>query len=219
MKVTNITFHGIGQPSENIPDEDREMWLSKERFQLAIELIKEHDNVYITVDDGNSSDIDVLFPELLRYNLKASLFVPVNLIGTKGHLSETDLKQWKAAGLNVGSHGLAHCDWRKLGDKELSREVCESKDKLEQMLGCLIVEASCPFGYYDRCVLSYLRKAGYKRVYTSDRGQAFSGAWLQSRNSLHAWDNKESVQKLLSKRFFSPDFLVCTLKTIIKRVR
>jgi peptidoglycan/xylan/chitin deacetylase (PgdA/CDA1 family) len=217
--VINITFHGIGGPPENTPDEDREMWLSKELFQLAIDLIKRSDNVCISVDDGNLSDIEILFPELLRCNLKASLFMPANFIGKKGHLGKTDLRQWKAAGLNVGSHGIQHVNWRILDNKELEREVFESKDKLEQIVGHSIREAACPFGYYDRRVLRHLRKAGYKRIYTSDGGHAFSGAWLQPRNSLHAWDNRESIQKLLSKRFFSFDCLVCTFKTMIKRVR
>jgi len=219
MKVINITFHGIGRTPEDIPPEEKEVWLQTEQFESILNIIHGHKNIYLMVDDGNYSDVEIILPALLSRNLKATLFVPVKRIGAKGYVSESDLRKWAAANFKVGSHGLTHRDWRKFDDIELAREVCGSKDRIEQILGCPIVEASCPLGSYDRRVLRHLRKAGYKRVYTSDRGLAVSGAWLQPRNTLYAWDDQYSVQRMLSKSSLSPDFLLCRLKTLIKRLR
>ena len=49
-------------------------------------------------------------------------------------------------------------------------------------------------------MLAALRRAGYRHVFTSDRGAARPGEWLQARNTIHADDDAETVRGMLAPR-------------------
>ncbi len=199
--------------------EERDTWLDARQFEAILDVMQGRVDVCITVDDGNVSDLEIIAPALKERNMGASFLVPVSLLGQTGYLSKSDVRQLAEADFSIGSHGMGHVDWRKLGDDDLGYEVCDSRQILEQMIGRNVCEASCPFGSYDRRVLRFLKQAGYRRVYTSDRGVAYQQAWLQARNTIYAWDDPTSVECMLSKGPLSPDFIMCRIKTAIKRLR
>ncbi len=219
MKVANVTFHGIGNTGTDVCAEERDVWLREAQFNAVLEVIRGRVGVCITVDDGNASDMEIVAPALRERNMGASFFVPVGLLGQSGYMSKSDVRQLAEAGFVIGSHGMKHLDWRKLNDDDLRCEVHDSRQILEQMIGRSVREASCPFGSYDLRVLRFLKQAGYRRVYTSDRGSASRQAWLQARNTISAWDDPVSVEKMLSKGPLSPDLIMCRIKTAIKRLR
>jgi len=219
MKVANVTFHGIGNTGTDVCAEERDVWLREAQFKAVLEVIRGRVGVCITVDDGNASDMEIVAPALRERNMGASFFVPVGLLGQSGYMSKSDVRQLAEAGFVIGSHGMKHLDWRKLNDDDLRCEVHDSRQILEQMIGRSVREASCPFGSYDLRVLRFLKQAGYRRVYTSDRGSASRQAWLQARNTISAWDDPVSVEKMLSKGPLSPDLIMCRIKTAIKRLR
>ena len=47
----------------------------------------------------------------------------------------------------------------------------------------------------------FIRKAGYQKVYTSDRGLACLDDWLISRNTLSTNDTQKSIVRLLGSNF------------------
>ncbi len=102
--------------------------------------------------------------------------------------------------MRIGSHGMRHRAWRGLDDAALGEELVAAKQELERVLGAPVTEAACPFGSYDRRVLAALRRAGYRHVFTSDRGAARRGEWLQARNTIHAGDDGETVRGVLARR-------------------
>ena len=63
-------------------------------------------------------------------------------------------------------------------------------------MGAEVIEAACPFGSYDRRVLGELRRAGYRKVYTSDRGPAGRGDWLQPRNTVNCGDGADALARV-----------------------
>lgn len=219
MNIINVTFHGIGKPIRNFASDERKVWLDVEKFKSILNCIERYKTVFITVDDGNISDLEIIAPELKERNLQARFFVAVGLLGQKGYLLRSDVRKLVEEGFSIGSHGMNHLDWRKLNDDNLKSEVQASRQELEQIIGYCVSETSCPFGSYDRRVLKFLKKAGYKRVYTSDRGWGSQQAWLQSRNTIKMWDDPISVEHLLSKSPLSPDYMSCRIKTAIKRLR
>ena len=214
-----MTFHGVRAAGRELANRERDAWLDAEAFKAILDVLHRYQQVYVTVDDGNASDLRIIAPALKERNMRGSFFVPVRLLGYPGYMSKKDVKELAEMGCTVGSHGLSHCDWRRLNDKELMAEVRDSREILEQMLGRSVREASCPFGSYDFRVLRFLRKAGYRRVYTSDRSSASQQAWLQTRNTVSAWDDPVSVERMLSKGPLSSDFIMCRIKTAIKRLR
>ncbi len=214
-----MTFHGVGAAGRELANGEKDVWLDTEAFKGILDVLHRYQQVYVTIDDGNSSDLRIIAPALKERNMQASFLVLVRLLDQPGYLSRMDVKELARMGFTVGSHGLSHCDWRKLGDDDLWREVCDSRQMFEQMIGRNVCEASCPFGSYDWRVLRFLKQAGYRRVYTSDRGVAYQQAWLQARNTIYAWDDPGSVECMLSKGSLSPDFIMCRIRTAIKRLR
>ena len=87
--------------------------------------------------------------------------------------------------MTIGCHGMRHRAWRGLDDAALREELVDAKaDARGASSARPVTQAACPFGSYDRRVLRALRGAGYRHVYTSDRGTAAPGDWLQARNSV-----------------------------------
>lgn len=103
----------------------------------------------------------------------------------------------RRAGMEIGSHGVAHVSWRDLSPRLLRGELESSRLELGKLCGAPVVEAACPFGAYDRRVLGELRRAGYHRVYTSDGGRATRGAWLQPRTTVTRLMSIKDVEKII----------------------
>ena len=200
------------------PDENQ-TWLSIAVFESLLNEIHGRSNVEVTFDDGNYSDIDIALPALLRYGMKASFFVPAGQLDVSGYLSKSDVRELAHAGMKIGSHGMYHRDWTKLNDEELKDEIYTSKELLGDILNRPINETACPFGFYNRRVLYHLRKAGYRKVYTSDRGLARSDAWIQPRNTLFSFNSPESVKSIIKQKKFGTKELIRNVKLLWKRWR
>jgi len=186
--VLNLTFHGIGEPGRPLdPGEDR-VWLSLPHFQSVLDRVVDRPDIHLFFDDGNASDVAVALPELLRRKLRASFFVLGGKLGLPGYVDAQGVRELSRRGMAVGTHGMQHCDWRTLRDEELEAEIADSRRALQEITGRPVEIAACPFGSYDRRVLRVLRRAGFRAVYTSDRGWASADHWLQPRNSVERAD-------------------------------
>lgn len=187
--VFHLTFHGIGTPGRAVGAGERRVWLRQEKFLAILDGIVGRPEITVTFDDGNASDADIALPALIERELRATFFVVADRINRPGYASTGDLQRMIEAGMTVGSHGLSHRSWRRLGDTELASELVRSRDLISDAAGTSIEFAACPFGAYDRRVLRNLRALGFSRVYTSDGGRANPTSWLQPRTSLREHDD------------------------------
>jgi peptidoglycan/xylan/chitin deacetylase (PgdA/CDA1 family) len=183
-RVVNLTFHGTGTCSRALDPGEEDVWLGADEVASVLDAAAGRDDVRITFDDGNASDVEHALPALRDRGLHATFFVVAGRLGAPGFLDAGALHELAAAGMPVGCHGMAHRAWRGLDGAALEEELVAAKGALEDVLGGPVSEAACPFGSYDRQVLARLRRAGYQRVYTSDRGTTRADAWLQPRNTL-----------------------------------
>lgn len=216
--MVNLTFHGIGPPPRQLSAAEEHVWVSTQQFTAMLDLIQGRDGVQLTFDDGNVTDMEIALPALAERGMKGIFFVLAGRLGSSGFLSAQDMRSLHVAGMTVGSHGMHHRPWRGLREKELQEDIVASKSMLEQVLGCRIARAACPFGSYGRRSLQLLRATGYERVFTSDRGPAKAEAWLQPRNTICRSDDVRTVESL----FASPS--LCTrvvrgAKLLVKRWR
>ena len=161
--------------------------------------------VTITFDDGNLSDLEIGLPRLLDRGLRARFYIPAGLLGEPGGLDEAGVRELHGAGMVIGSHGWAHRDWRTLDwsspvDPEIHDEMVRARRHLEKLTGSEVSEVAVPFGSYDRHVLRGLRRTGVTRVYTSDGGWARDGAWLQARTSIRGADGPDWPQRVMVNR-------------------
>ncbi|MFD8531929.1 polysaccharide deacetylase family protein [Streptosporangium canum] len=182
--VVNLTVHGIGPTSRELDPGEDATWVSVEQFERVLDAAVGRQDVRITFDDGNASDVEIALPRLLDRGLTAEFFVLAGLLGEPGRLDADGVRELVAAGMRVGSHGWAHRDWRRLDGEQAEEEIADANRLLGELTGRPVSRVAIPFGSYDRRVLGRLRRAAVTRAYTSDGGRARPGSWLQPRNSL-----------------------------------
>jgi peptidoglycan-N-acetylglucosamine deacetylase len=121
--------------------------------------------VCIFFDDGFKNQYDTALPVLLQYDFKATFGIITGSIG-KGnglmtYMNEKELDDLARNGMDIASHTQTHAHLSgTLGDKQLRREIIDSKQKLEQM-GLEVTTFVYPYYEWDNQVLGYALEAGY----------------------------------------------------------
>jgi peptidoglycan/xylan/chitin deacetylase (PgdA/CDA1 family) len=214
-----LNFHGLGEPRRSIPASETDCWVDVAVFEGVLDLVRGRDNVRLTFDDANESDCSIALPRLQARRLKAWFFVVAQRIGRKSFLSADQLRALQAEGMTIGSHGLCHRNWRRLGPAELREELVLAREANEQMIDAPVLEAACPYGAYDRHLLKKLRQLGYRAAYTSDERPASLASWLRPRNTmLRSGDFGRIVDNLTHCPSGLPKFWR-GLKLLVKRSR
>jgi peptidoglycan/xylan/chitin deacetylase (PgdA/CDA1 family) len=184
MSLIILNFHGVGPVTRKINDSERDCWLAENEFEAFLDLARGQAHVLMTFDDGNASDVEIVLPALLRRRLQATFFICSGRLDQPTFLGQAQVRELRAHAMGIGSHGIAHIPWRHLPATQLCEELEGSRRTLQQICGKPIDAAAIPFGAYDRTVLSGLRRAGYRRVYTSDGGVSAANHWLRARNTI-----------------------------------
>jgi peptidoglycan/xylan/chitin deacetylase (PgdA/CDA1 family) len=182
--VLNLNVHGVGPTARKLDPGEEQTWIRVDQLERMLDGVVGRDDVRVTFDDANASDVEVALPRLLERGLTAEFFVLAGLLGDTGRLDADGVRNLLGAGMAVGSHGWAHRDWRRLDDGQAHEEIIEANRLLSELVGHPVSRVAIPFGSYDRHVLRRLRLAEVTRAYTSDGGQARPGSWLQARTSL-----------------------------------
>lgn len=190
MKELILNFHGLGKPPASLDSAEVAFWLNKDAFEEVLDRLGEQTLAYnmqfkLTFDDGNLSDALIALPALAKRGMKATFFVCAGRIGKTGYLDSLAIQDLFQGGMELGSHGMHHVDWRHTSKCELQTEIWCAKRVLENVTGRSINEAAIPFGSYNRRVLSELRLAGFSAAYSSDGGVADTNVWLRPRNTLY----------------------------------
>jgi peptidoglycan/xylan/chitin deacetylase (PgdA/CDA1 family) len=214
-----LNFHGVGPTVRELDLGEEDVWLSCDDLAASLDAVRERRDVRITFDDGNLSDVTFALPALVSRGLTATFFVPAGRLGKPGFVDASCLRELVAAGMQVGSHGMHHRSWAGLPDHLLAEELPAARERLEDASGVCVDEAACPFGAYDRRSLRALRDAGFRRVYTSDRGYARPAAWLQPRNTMHREHCREEIEDLLDGPPGMITSLVSSARRTVKRWR
>ena len=195
MRVVNVCFHGIGTPQRVLEPGEDSYWISRDTFRGVLDRVVGRDDVRLSFDDGNASDVDIALPELLERGLTATFFVVAGRLDQPGSLGADDVRQLREAGMTIGNHGMTHRPWRGLDAARRQEELVISREVLEDVTGSRVHDAALPLGRYDRGVLEALRPLGYRSVQTSDRRWARTDRWLQPRYSIRHGDSPRTVER------------------------
>jgi peptidoglycan/xylan/chitin deacetylase (PgdA/CDA1 family) len=198
-----LNFHGIGDASRPYEPGERPYWLSRDELVLVLDLVQaelDAADIVLTVDDGNSSDHEILAPELRRRGMAATFFVLAGKLDQPGYLRRSQVRDLAEGGFEIGSHGLHHIDWVSSDDGSLASEVGESKQIIEAVTGRPVTAAAAPFGLYDRRVLRALAKSGYRQVFSSDGGPRLTAAWPTPRHTLRSGVAIEALARQIGRR-------------------
>ena len=215
----SVCLHGVGSEPTVYSPEDMPYWITPDQLSRVLDLVQDMPEVELSLDDGFSSDVDIVLPALVERGLRASFFIPAGRIGLPGCVTASGLLDLVDAGMGVGSHGFDHVDWRRLSPQGALREFATARTAIEDIIQAEVTEAACPFGSYDARALRGLREHGYRRVLTSDRGRASRDAWLQPRITVAA----ATTMKTLSRALLNPPGLAsrvdARLRTTLKSLR
>src|SRR4051812_48635435 len=111
QRCINLTFHGIGDAERALETGEAHVWTTRGRFLAILDAAAGRDDVRITFDDGNASDVSIALPALTARGLSATFFIVAGRLGTAGFLDEDGVRMLAAAGMDVGSHGMRHRPW------------------------------------------------------------------------------------------------------------
>lgn len=124
----------------------------------------------ITFDDGYE-DILNAYPILKKYNYTATVYVHVNAVKS-GYYVYPKMVTTKMINLKqlseildvfeIGSHTLSHPDLSKLSEREIFKELLDSKIFLEEKLNVKIKHFCYPFGKVFDNYSVVLKNAGYE---------------------------------------------------------
>lgn len=128
----------------------------------------------ITFDDGYMDNYTNALPILQKFDFSATIFIATSLLGKKhapssymgaAYMEWSHCKEMLNYGISFQSHTCNHPDLTALANDEALKELLESKNKIEDVLGTPVNHLSYPFGRYNRTIMQWTEKAGYKAAY------------------------------------------------------
>lgn len=132
--------------------------------------------VALSFDDGMDDNHRVALPILREYGLPATIYVATGLIGQPNPwiapgagtrmMTEEELLEVAAAGIELGAHTVSHPDLSGLGMQDCLREMVDSRDALNRLTGKQVRTFAYPFCKYGAEALTAAREAGFEAAVT-----------------------------------------------------
>lgn len=127
--------------------------------------------VVLSFDDGLEDFYTTALPLLQKYGFTASNAVVTGMVGAHEHMTEEQIRECVAAGIEITSHTVGHIDLSTTNEDEVRRQVTESRDYLEDGFGIDVSAFVYPSGKYNDAVVRILEKEGYKIALTTQPGE------------------------------------------------
>lgn len=141
--------------------------------------------VVLTFDDGYRNFYREAFPLLTQYGFSATVYLPTAYIGEspipfKGEdcLTWPEVRELHGHGIQFGSHTVTHPWLRELSVSAINDELINSKETIEQKLGCVVDSFAYPYAFpqtdtdFTRMFRDSLQAAGYKNGVCTVVGRA-----------------------------------------------
>ena len=140
--------------------------------------------VGITFDDGYVNNLDYALPVLQQHDFSSTCYAVSNQnggsnvwdhakgIAPQALMTHAHMRQWSAAGQDIGAHTCSHADLLTLKAKEALHEITACKQQLEDALGSAVAHFCYPYGHFDASHVAMVNEAGYLTATTTQRGLA-----------------------------------------------
>lgn len=196
----SLTSEDIGVPilyyHSVLPDSEvttpNEVTISPEKLRQELQIVKDlgyttltlselnnylYDNmpipeksIVITFDDGYTDNYVHAFPILKELDMKATIFMIASQLDSGYYMSSTQLKEISDYGIDIGSHTNHHVYLDTLSYDEQLKEMKDSKEKLEKVLGKKVISIAYPYGNYNEDTKKAATASGYALGFTTNRG-------------------------------------------------
>ncbi len=148
-----------------------------------------HQFVCLTFDDGYQDNYDIAYPILKQQEVPFVIYVTTGFIdnrlpmwwypGEQLGINTKSLKTLDADPLcTIGAHTISHPKLDTLSPEEQTKEIVQSRQKLETILGHAIRHFSYPHGTYNADTLSIINQQAFRSVLHAWGGNIRRGANL-----------------------------------------
>jgi len=132
----------------------------------------------ITFDDGCCNVFENSLEPLARHGFGAIQFLVADFLGCKNQwdiakgdspenlMDEQQVRDWLAAGHEVGSHSSTHPNLRHISAAQAREEISGSKKSLEDRFGVAVQHFCYPYGSWNESVRDLVAAAGYSTAST-----------------------------------------------------
>lgn len=139
-------------------------------------------SVVITFDDGYVNVLRHGLKPLAAVRFKAIQFLVADLLGKRNEwdlpsgeapepmMDAAQVREWLAAGHDIGSHTLTHPFLTQLSVQQAREEITASRKKLEDLFGRSIRHFCYPYGDWNSVVRGLVEAAGYSTACTTEFG-------------------------------------------------
>lgn len=174
---------------------------------------KEMPHAFVSFSDTPTPGIAVTFDDGYRSTLRdaAPIFVehrvPFHVFVTKAYVESRDpryltasqlLELLKVPGATLGLHGSTHSKFTQLTEDSLRRELHESRDWLQQLIGREVTSLSYPHGDFDLRVKSVVAECGFTTAACSNIGTFHDTAQALAIPRVDVW-SFDSPQSTVAK--------------------
>jgi peptidoglycan/xylan/chitin deacetylase (PgdA/CDA1 family) len=149
---------------------------------LSTATAKDAKRVVLTFDDGYRNVLRNGLPVLQQQGFRAIEYIVADLIGQRNEwdvvhgdapeplMDVSEIRDWLAAGQEIGSHSLTHRNLVKLSTDDAREQIFASKKRLEDTFGIPIRHFCYPHGKWNAQVRDLVREAGYATACTTEFG-------------------------------------------------
>jgi peptidoglycan/xylan/chitin deacetylase (PgdA/CDA1 family) len=163
--------------------------------------------VSITFDDGYEDLFDHALPALARHDLVATVFLVSATLTDNRRVDWVDappgrpmrtlgieqILEMQEAGVSFGSHSRIHHDLTELTDEECERDLRDSKQALEALLGTPVSLLAYPRGLQDERVRGAAMRAGFSYAFGTSRPMGPVGRFSIPRVGVYRDDGVPSL--------------------------
>ncbi len=140
-------------------------------------------SVVMTFDDGYEDFKTTAYPILKKYNWTATIYIITGMIGGN-YMTWDDLKEMKAAGIEIGAHTINHIDLSTASEATQRKEITQSKQDLESHLGGTVTSFCYPSGKYTTVTEALVKQAGFTSATTTHPGDVHHSDDMYALNRL-----------------------------------
>ncbi|GAC1303661.1 MAG: hypothetical protein NVSMB21_03090 [Vulcanimicrobiaceae bacterium] len=127
--------------------------------------------VVLTFDDGYADAATTALPLLRRYGARGTFYVSSGFVGTPRHLTWRQMREMRAAGMEIACHGTEHLDLSTLDRAGQMREAAGCMKRFARFLGGpRPTTYAYPAGKYDATTLAVMRSLGFEAAFTTMPG-------------------------------------------------
>lgn len=144
-------------------------------------------NICITFDDGYQDNLDIAYPLLKRLEVPFAVYVTTGFIDNRLPMwwyldeqlgiSSKSLKALDAAPLcTIGAHTVSHPRLDTLSLDDQQKEIAQSHQELESLLGHPVPHFSYPHGAYNADTLTIVKQQSFRTALCAWGGSIRRGA-------------------------------------------